>query len=96
MVGFEILTSVRYSGNGHELIITTARPSEAAAKQALILGDRAVQLGDGSEAWISNDRRPFPDTPNEVVLVRDGLIITIASDLSLDELTGLATGVVVS
>ncbi len=92
-VSYAILASVRYTGNGHIVLVTTARPSLAAAQQPSVLGDQTVKLDDGSTAWGATG---IPgDTPNQLVLVRGDLIITIAGDLPINSLKVLAAQVVI-
>ena len=88
VVSYAILASIQYRGNGHTTLVTTARPSPAAAKQAMALGNQTIQLADGSTAWATTGM--FGDAPNQVVFVRSDLIITIAGDLPIDTLKDLA------
>lgn len=92
-VSYAILASVRYTGNGHTVFVTTARPSPAAARETTVFGNQTVRLADGSTAWVSTG---IPgDIPNQVVLVKDNLIITVAGDLPLDDLQTLAGDIVI-
>jgi len=87
-VSYTILASVRYTGNGHTVLVTTARPSPAAAQETAVFGNKTVKLVDGSTAWVTTG---IPgDIPNQVVLVKDNLIITVAGDLPLNDLQTLA------
>lgn len=88
-IAFTILSSVRYSGNGHKLVISVAKPSAAVADVNIGLGNKQLQLANGTTAW-ANQGMPV-ETPNQIVFLRKGLIITVASDLSLKELKQLAT-----
>jgi len=92
MVSYAVLASVRYTGNGHTVFVTTARPSPAAAQQTALLGDQTVQLANGSTAWV---RTGTSGNPNQVVLVQDNLIITVAGDLALNDLLALAVDIVI-
>ncbi len=74
-ISYSILASVRYGGNGHTLLVTTARPSRAAVQQPTVLGNQTIKLPDGTTAWVTEG---IPgDTPNQVVFLRDDLIITV-------------------
>ncbi|HET90311.1 MAG TPA: hypothetical protein ENN99_06185 [Chloroflexi bacterium] len=92
-VEFFVLASVRYSGSGHIILVTTARPSPEAARESWVLGDETIQLADGSLAWISTDKPG--ETPNRLVIVKDDLIITVASDLPIETIQELASQIVV-
>lgn len=93
IVAFAILASVRYTGNGQTVLVTTARPSSAAAQQPISLGNQTIKLDDGSTAWAMTG---IPtDTPNQVVFLRNDLIITVASDLPINVLRDLAGQVII-
>ncbi len=92
-LSYAVLATIRYTGGGHTVSVSTARPSPEAAKLEQSLGDRTVKLADGSKAWANTDMRN--GLPNQIVLVRGDLIITVASDLSLEEIMALAEQVVV-
>jgi len=90
---YEILSSIRYEGNGHTVLVTTARPSPAAAQQAAVYGDRSIELKDGTVAWLTVG---LPgDLPNRIVFPKGDLIITIVSDLPHTDLENLAADIVV-
>jgi len=91
---YEVLASIQYIGKEQVVVVSTSRPSPTAAKQANDFGDKAVELDNGKTAWIIEES-PIINTPNRVVWVEDGLIITVAGNLSLEELMKLATDVVV-
>ncbi len=92
-ISYSILASVRYGGNGHTLLVTTARPSRAAAQQPTVLGNQTIKLRDGTTAWVTTG---IPtDTPNQVVFLRDDLIITVAGDLPISSLAELAEQVII-
>jgi len=92
-ISYTILASVQYTVNGHLVFVTTARPSPAAAQRQLGLGNEKVQLADGTTAWVATG---IPSgQPNQVVTMRNGLIITVASDLPIDTLKDLAAHVAV-
>lgn len=90
---FTILASIRYTGDGRIVMVSTARPSPAAAQQPMLLGNSTINLADGSTAWV-NENMPR-ETPTSVVTVKNDLIITVAGNLSTDELTNLAGQVVI-
>ena len=90
-ISYTILATLRYTGNGHTVLVTTARPSAAAAQKETYIGD-LVTLSNGSMAWV---RTRVPGKfPNQVILVHDDLIITIAGDFPINVLQELATQVV--
>jgi hypothetical protein len=91
---YEVLASIQYIGKEQAVVVSTARPSPTAAKQANALGDKTVKLADGKTAWIIEES-PIMNMPNRVVWVEDGLIITVAGNLPIDELMKLATDVVI-
>ncbi|MBA3944355.1 MAG: hypothetical protein H0X37_07305 [Herpetosiphonaceae bacterium] len=91
---FTVLSSIRYTGSGHTVLVTTARPSAAAARETLSLGNKIVQLGDGSTAYALT--KMSGSTPNQLAWVKGDLIITIASDLPIDTLKPLADTVIIS
>lgn len=95
VVAWQILSSIRYQGGAHTVYVTTARPSAAAAPPGSImtLGNASFQLPDGSTAWTKGG---LVDTmPNEVRWLRNGLIITVGGNLTVDELKTLAAQVTV-
>lgn len=96
-VAFVHLGSVRYTVNGHPVFVTTYRPSPAAAQRIFSLGNQTVHLKNGSTAWIKTGLTPEGrgGATNEVVQVRNGLLITVASDLPVDQLQTMAADVVV-
>lgn len=92
-ISYAILASLRYTGGGHTVLVTTARPSPAAAKRPTALGNETIQLNDGSAAWATTG---IPgDMPNQVVFVQGDLIITVAGDLPIGTLKDLAAKVVI-
>lgn len=92
-ISYSIIASVRATINGHAVLVTTTRPSAAAAQQATSLGNRTVKLANGTTAW-ATDGTPG-GLPNRVVWVEDDFIITVASDLPTGEIENLATKVIV-
>lgn len=93
-VSYRMLAGIRYEGtDGHVIIITTMKPSPAAAQQTTILGNETVQLADGSKAYVSTDMPG--EGPNKLVQVRGDVFIVLASDLPIDQLRTLMTEVVI-
>lgn len=92
---FTIQASIRYTVSGHHVLVTTYRPSPAAAQRVLGLGNQTVQLANGSTAWLTtNLDPPYPGGPtSQVVYVQDDLIVTVASDLAPNQLRAFATTV---
>lgn len=101
-ISYEIISSTRYRGNGHTIFVTTARPSPGAAKFKQYFG-HPDKLADGTPVGVKIDCES-PDaqtsgiyscvsgssTPNQVQFMRGNLIITVASDLPLDQVKELA------
>jgi len=85
---YAVLSSVRYSGSGHTILVTTARPSPGALRRAVAPGEQAIQLAGGSAAWLST--KMGGAFPNRVLFIQDDLIVTVASDLSPERLQELA------
>ncbi len=92
-VSYAILSSVRYTGGGHTILVTTARPSPAAAQRPTTLGQQTVKLKDGSVSWVTTG---LPGAiPNQVVFTRGDLIVTVAGDLPIGTLQDLAAKVII-
>jgi len=85
-VSFAILGNIRHTGQGVRVQVATFRPSAAASRQSLLLGNTTVQLADGSAAWLYGNR---------VAFARDGLIIAVSGNVGTDRLLVLAASVVV-
>lgn len=90
---YTVLASIRYSGEKHTVLVTTARPSADAAQIPTAFGSETIRLANGQSAWASEGSPG--DLPNKVVLLQGDLIITIAGDLDLQNLSELAAQVVV-
>lgn len=101
-ISYEVISSTRYRGNNHTIYVSTARPSPAAAKLKLDFGKRD-KLADGTEAGVvvgcdAVDTKTTAgyacvaggDTPNRVQFRRGNLIITVASDLPIEQVKNLA------
>ncbi len=91
-ISFRILTVVRYEGSEGTVFVSTVRPSPAALSQGLDLGNPAGTLPDGCPAWSIGVTGECAQ--NHVRWLKDGLIITVASDMSVDRLKALAADVV--
>ena len=89
-VYFTILASVKYSVDGNKLWITTTEPSVEAADGPVVAGDQ-VELSDGSPAWIQTDVHVYEETPDRIVFQQDGLLVTVAGNMSADELINFAS-----
>jgi len=90
---FQVLSVVRYEGDGHAVLVTTAHASAAAVQKGLGLGNESFQLPDGSVAWITEGAPTSP--PNQLRWFRGGVIVTVAGDLPVEDLKSLAAGVTV-
>lgn len=102
-IGTEFLSVVRYKGNGHTIYVSTARFTPKAAQLKHTLG-KEDKLADGTTVGftISCDSItptqheagcicwPNTATPNRVVFMRGNQIITVASDLPIDQVKSLA------
>ncbi len=91
--GFVILSSIRYSGDKGNITVSTSQPTAAMSSLTVALGDKEIQLKDGTTAWLTV--QGSGDFPNRVVFVRDNLIITIAGDLPVDDILKSATQVII-
>lgn len=94
VLAFTVLSIVQYSGD-ENVLVTTSRQS-GPEDQPFVLGHETVTLANGVKAWASNKAEAHPDSPYEVVMIHDDLIITLASSLSIDVLMELAADVVVT
>lgn len=79
----------RYTISDHVVLVTTLYADADGAS----LGTRQMELSDGTEAWATPAAGSF--SPNQIAFVRDGLLITLAGDLPLDDLAALATRVTI-
>ncbi|NJN53844.1 MAG: hypothetical protein HC804_03245 [Anaerolineae bacterium] len=93
-VSFQIVASVLYMIDGFEFVVSTSRPSPDAANYLLGLGNNMIKLNNGAEGWMITNIAS-KDTPNRVVFVEDDLIITIASNVPLNQLEEIAGAVIV-
>jgi hypothetical protein len=85
---YAVLASVRYSGSGHTVLVTTAKPSPGAMRPEIVLGDQMITMAGGKEAWLSTDMGG--EFPNRILFRQDGLLVTVASDLPSAKLQELA------
>jgi hypothetical protein len=81
----------RYTTSDHLIVVTTASLRTGGAPSSL--GSQALVLPDGTPAWATPGL--VGKAPNQVALVRDGLIVTVASDLPVETLATLASDVVI-
>lgn len=103
-VSYQIISSVRYKGNGNTIFVTTARPSPGAAKLKLDFG-KPDKLADNTEVGITVACESLPPEttegfsctpagsfppPNQVKFMRGKLIINVASDLPIEQVKDLA------
>jgi len=93
IVSFDILATIRYSGSGQVIYVSTVRPSPLAVTQSLGLGNQTVQLTDGSVAW--TDSGLPGGVPNRIVLAKDGLLISFHGDQPLDILKDMLTSLII-
>lgn len=106
-IAYEFNSSIRYRGNGHTIYVTTVRLTPAAAKLRRVL-PVTTKLDDGTVAGVTVPCDSIPDkttpksfscivgdnpAPNQLVFERGNMVITIASDLPIDQLKGLASKV---
>jgi hypothetical protein len=91
-VAFRVLSSIRYTGSGHTVLVTTARPSAAALQETISLGNQTVRMSDGSTGYIGTGMPG--NLSNQLAWVKDDLIITLASDLPIDNLKQLAASII--
>lgn len=104
-IAYEFNSSIRYRGNGHTIYVTTVRLTPAAAKLRRSL-PKTSKLDNGTIAGVTVPCNAIPDkttregfscivgnnpAPNQLVFERGNLVITIASDLPIDQLKALAS-----
>ncbi|NOK63387.1 MAG: hypothetical protein GFH27_549347n58 [Chloroflexi bacterium AL-W] len=88
---YSILNSVIYTASDHTLLVSVTQPSKAALAEARPLGDKEIRLGSGSLAWVSTDMGG--EFPTRVIFFEDDLIITVASQLPLDNVQEIANNI---
>lgn len=89
--GAMLVASGEYAANGHVIVVSTMRTDNTGALSSL--GTQRIELADGTPAWASAG--PHGKAPNQIALLRDGLIVTLSGDLPIDDLASLASHVVV-
>jgi hypothetical protein len=92
-ITFLILSSVKYSVNNNDTLVTTTQPSHAISTRSVLLGAREVELSNGVTAWATEFTHD--EFPNRVIFLDDNLLITVASVLPIEEVQRLATDVIV-
>lgn len=88
---FTILSSIKYTSATGDILVTTTKPSSAAAAKSLLLGAREIKLANNVTAWATE--YSHGDYPNRVIFVYEELIITVASSLPIDEVQSFAAHV---
>ncbi|MEZ4591643.1 MAG: hypothetical protein R3D55_10965 [Chloroflexota bacterium] len=90
VVSFGILASIRYTlADGRFLTISTTHLSPAALEQTISFSGSSVILPTYGEAWLDTGIG-LPTTPRGLNFVKDDFIITVAGELSADELLTIA------
>ena len=93
-IAYSIIASVRYRGSGKTVFVTTSKASPKAAMQQTSLGNKTMQLDDGTLAWQTVG---IPGAvSNQIVFAKGDLIVTIAGNVAPDELSTLASKIVIS
>ena len=95
VVGFQMLSSIRYEFGNDLLLITVSRPSAEAGKYKLLLGNQMLPLENGHEGWLTQNM-PDSKITHQISYQENDLIITIASSLPEKELILLANQVTVA
>lgn len=88
-----ILSSIKYTSTRGDILVTTTKPSVAAAAKSLYLGEREIKLANGMTAWVT--AYTHGEFPNRVLFIDSDLIITVASNLSIGDVQNYAAEVVV-
>ena len=101
-IAYGVLSSIKYSGQDQFVLVTTVRPTTAAAGQPQVLGEKTVTLSNGQTAWATDetgfiimDAEAPLEIKNQITWVQDDLLITVGSNLPLEEVQKLAAKVVV-
>ncbi len=102
-IGWQMISSIRYRGEGKTIFVTVVKPTRLAKQYTRSLA-RIEKLADGSEAEAIEDcSRPAPgrepvscsapnsETPNQLIFKQGQLLVSIASNLSIDEIKGLVS-----
>jgi hypothetical protein len=85
-ISFHIFSEVRYRGPAGTVIVLVARPSPAAARPGLNLGNPAGRLPSGARLYALN---------GDVRWLDHGRIVSVSGDVSLSRLKRLAADVVI-
>lgn len=103
---FTILATIKYQLPKGVVLVSTTRPSNAATKHKLYLGNQAITLANGTPAWTTMVETANSDGtllteanqelyfPNQIIWVQGDLLITVASPLPLERVQELAAQVV--
>lgn len=92
-VSFRVLSQVPYQGSAGVVVVLAARPSPAALRPGLDLGNPAGRLLGGRRVW--NVHCAGHGCPlNDLRWMQRGLIVSISGDLSVNRLKALAADVV--
>lgn len=86
-ISFRIESEVRYRGHAGSVIILVAKPSKAALRPGLDLGNRAGTLCNGARLFA---------IPGDVRWLHHGLIISVSGNVPIETLKRLAANIVVS
>lgn len=89
--GASLLANGEYAINDRVVVVSTFRADSSSVSAPL--GTQLVDLADGTSAWATTSLRG--KVPNQVAMMRDGLIVTLSGDLPIDDLTALASHIVV-
>lgn len=94
-IGWYLLATVKYSGNGHTVYVSTGRPSPKAQSQNIYLG-KPTQLANGQQAWVMEGKLHQEGSNlsfNQVMMLHNDLLISVIGDQPLDQLKILAEDV---
>jgi hypothetical protein len=92
-ISWTIPSSIKYTSEQGIVLVTTTKPSPAAAARSLVLGEREVKLANGVTAWASESTQG--EFPSRVIFIDGELLITVAGDLPIDDVQGYAAHVIV-
>lgn len=93
VIGFPNLSNVRYTSANHVLVISVSKFNPGALKQEFIAGEETITFTDGSQGWLTSGR--LDQFTNAIVVFRNELIVTLASDLPQGDLTEIAESLVI-
>ena len=89
-IAYSIIASVRYRGSGKTVFVTTSKASPKVAMQQTSLGNKTMQLDNGTLAWQTVGI--LGAVSNQIVFTKGDLIVTIAGNVAPDELWILEIG----